>query len=187
MNRLKEVIAPKSVLCLSLLVLALLYGLSIWQQGGFLFGQKSFWLQENERINVDLSAQLETLQGKSVSLKDFDEGVLFLNFWATWCGPCRAEMPSIAALSADLGRKGLKVIAVTDEDPELVKAFLERSPYPFEVLIDRGSVLTRRLKIWSIPWTLVFDRQRRLVHFHEGAQLWDTPEIKANLQRVLDE
>lgn len=145
------------------------------------------WLEPEQRVDVDLSADLVTVDGRAVSIDDFEERVLLVNFWATWCGPCRAEMPSMEALQDRLPRESFRILAITEEDPETVRAFLARAPYAFTVVVDRKGALTERLRIWSIPMTLVLDSHRRLVHFHEGARLWDTPEVIENLQRLLRE
>jgi hypothetical protein len=58
---------------------------------------------------------------------------------------------------------------------------------PFQIFIDEDDSLARRLRIWSIPMTLILDKNRKLVHFHQGARLWDTPEVIENLGLVLKE
>jgi len=166
---------------ISLLAVALSTG---WVDSAF---AGEVWLQPDQRISVDLSGKLLTLDGAETELRSFDESVLLVNFWATWCGPCLAEMPSMESLQKQLGGKGLRIVAITDEDPETVKAFLAVHPYSFSVLLDRDGSLTQRLNIWSIPWTLVLDRKRRLVHFEQGARLWDTPNIPTNLKSLLSE
>ncbi len=145
------------------------------------------WLEAAARPAVDLQAPLVDLDGRRVSLGDFRDRVLVINFWATWCGPCLAEMPSLQRLQEQLGRSGLQVVAVTDEPREVIAAFLRESPYALTILIDPDRTLARRLRIWSIPWTLVLDSRRRLVHFHQGARLWDTPEMIENLTALLNE
>ena len=147
----------------------------------------SVWLDRDQRISVDLSGELLTLNGKTKTLKDLQGKVLFLNFWATWCGPCLAEMPSMAVLHDELEDEGLEIVAITNEDPETIKYFLERNPMPFEILIDEDDRLARRLRILSIPMTLILDKRGKLVYFHQGARLWDSPDVIENLETVLNE
>ncbi len=149
------------------------------------FGQT--WLRPEQRVEVDLSADLLTVDGKPVKISDFDERVLLVNFWATWCGPCRVEMPSMEALEDALSRESFRILAITDEDPATVRAYLAHAPYDFTILIDEKGILADRLRIWSIPMTLLLDSHRRLVHFHQGARPWDTPEVIENLRRLLSE
>jgi thiol-disulfide isomerase/thioredoxin len=149
--------------------------------------QAEVWFRGPERPAVDLQARLLDLEGRPANLTDFQERVLVVNFWATWCGPCLAEMPSLERLQGHLGGRGLRVVAVTDEPIEIVSAFLRESPYSFTILVNPDRTLARRLRIWSIPWTLVLDSRRRLVHFHQGARLWDTPDMIDNLTALLKE
>jgi thiol-disulfide isomerase/thioredoxin len=147
----------------------------------------SIWAAQEDRMALDLSGTFLTLEGREVQFADFEYKVLFVNFWATWCGPCRAEKPSLVALFEDLRREGLGLVAVTDEDSETVRAYIQVNPVPFDVLIDPEAKLTRRFNIWSVPWSLVLDKNGRLVHFHPGARHWNTPEIRSRLKEVLAE
>jgi thiol-disulfide isomerase/thioredoxin len=145
------------------------------------------WLGKGERIKVDLSGKLTNLEGRTVSLNDLRGEVVFLNFWATWCGPCLAEMPSIAKLHEEFSQDGLEIVAITNEDREPVNRFLDEYPYPFKVWLDPEDQLAGRLNIWSIPMTLILDKNGKLVHFHQGARLWDAPDVRENLKLVLKE
>ena len=127
--------------------------------------------------SVDLSGVLLTLDGKKASLADNKGKVLFLNFWATWCGPCRAEMPSMAELYGLLKEEGLSMVAVTEEPRELVVRYLEQHPYAFPVMIDPNGELTRRLGIMALPTTFVLDEDRRVIYSHMGPAEWDTPAV----------
>ena len=86
------------------------------------------WVGPRDRQKLDLSADLKTMDGKSVTLSHFENKVLFVNFWATWCGPCRAEMPSMSSLFHSLKKQGLDMVAISDEDPRVVRHFLETNP-----------------------------------------------------------
>ena len=145
------------------------------------------WLPKGERIPLDLSGQLLTVDGNPVRISDYDEDILIVNFWATWCGPCLAEMPSLDELQTKFEGKSLRVLAITDEDFDTVRPFAERYPSHLTILVDKGGRLSERLRIWSIPWTLVLDSHRRLIHFHVGARRWDTPDIVNQLEQHLSE
>jgi thiol-disulfide isomerase/thioredoxin len=194
MLELRETVAPRFVLILGLLTAVVLVGLSVvpgwfsqFEVGAQNEPALDFWLTGEDRIPMDLAGKLLTVDGEEVTLDGFDYDALFLNFWATWCGPCRAEMPSIASLHDELSKEGLKIIAVTDEDIETVRYFLKHNPYPFTVLIDEQGSLAGRLRIWSVPWTLILDRQGNLVHFHPGARLWDSPEVLNSIDQLINE
>ena len=188
MGDLRGAIPPKSVAVSGAILFALVITAVLLTGPPFeIRAQSSPWLEKDARIPVDLSGSFFTVDGKETSLSEFTEDVLFLNFWATWCGPCRAEMPSIAALQEKLGRDGLRVLAVTDEDFPIVESYLENNRYPFTVLIDQEAKLSGRLRIWAVPWTLILDKERNLVHFHSGARRWDTPDVVANIEQILSE
>jgi len=145
------------------------------------------WLPEHERIEVNLSGTFQDVRGNSVQFDDFRNQVLMLNFWATWCGPCLIEMPSMAALHEEFEGQGLHVVAVTNEDEETVRRFLEQNPYPFTFLIDQEGRLSERLRVWALPLTIILDRNGKLTYFHQGAQLWDTPDMKREVRQLVRE
>ncbi|MEE8350014.1 MAG: TlpA disulfide reductase family protein [Acidobacteriota bacterium] len=137
------------------------------------------WLAEEERQPMDLSGTFKTLDGEDVSLLDPDtEGnVVFLNLWATWCGPCLAEMPAMASLYQELSENGFSMVAVSDEDPEEVRDFLKDSPYPFTILLDPENLLGQRFEVMAIPSTFIIDRQGRLALRQTGAYHWDASNV----------
>lgn len=130
------------------------------------------WTAAEERQPIDLSGTFQTIDGKEVALSDMNGRVLFLNVWATWCGPCRVEMPDMAELYRQLAPQGLSMVAVTNEDPETVQSFLERNPYPFTILLDPQEILGRRFNISGIPTTFVIDAQGRLALRKTGSYSW---------------
>lgn len=140
-----------------------------------------------EAREVDLSGDLYGLDGRSVDLADYKNKLIFLNFWATWCGPCRAEMPSMADLHRQLGEEGLLVVAVTDEEPETVRAYLEDEPYPFTVLLDPKGLLFQKLRVRALPTTFVIDSAGKIVLEHEGGYLWNTPKVIEQFRSLLSE
>jgi peroxiredoxin len=97
------------------------------------------------------------------------------------------EMPSLASLQEEYRAKGLRIVAVTEEDLSTVSMFVERNPFPFTVLVDSKGKLSERLGVWALPLTLILDKNRKLVYFHQGARLWDTPDIEEELNRLVSE
>jgi thiol-disulfide isomerase/thioredoxin len=145
------------------------------------------WLAEEERQPLDLSGTFLNLEGEEVSLLDPDaEGnVVFLNLWATWCGPCLAEMPAMASLYQQLSGSGFSMVAVSEEDPETVREFLADSPYPFKILMDPENVLGNRFAVISIPSTFIIDREGRLALRQTGAYHWDAAEVVEQFEPLL--
>lgn len=103
-----------------------------------------------------------------VELSDFRGKGVLLNFWATWCRPCVSELPLLQRLSDSFGGEHFQVVAVTDEDPETVRAFMRRSGIDFTVLQDPGGKLARKLRVRSIPYTAFLGPDLKVVDDHQG-------------------
>jgi len=185
----KSGIAPKLVLLVVapfLLVLALITfkgpdrGPSA--PGGAAAGN---WLKAEQRSDIDLSGQFRSLDGRSVSLSDFSGKVLFLNVWATWCGPCRMEMPSMEDLYKEFGSQGLAMVAVSSEDVDTVRDYAASTRYPFTILVDPEDVLSQRLGINAIPTTFIVDKQGQLVYQHVGGNDWNSSGVREQIRGLL--
>lgn len=116
---------------------------------------------------------LDDLEGRSIRLADLRGKVVVANFWATWCEPCRAEMPSLAALSRQHPADALVVLAVNYQESEpRIRRFMEAVPMPFPVLLDRdgaaGRAWTRRI----FPTTVLIDGTGRPRHVVTGEYDW---------------
>lgn len=143
------------------------------------------WLQPGERSEIDLSGEFKNLDGRTVSLADFPGEVLFVNVWATWCGPCREEMPSMADLYREFGGQGLSMVAISSEDLQTVRSYAASKRYPFTILIDSESVLSQRFGISAIPTTFIVDRQGHLVYQHVGSNDWNSPDVRDKIRDLL--
>jgi len=119
--------------------------------------------QLEEALSDRYSFTLPSLDGKSVSLKDLRGNVLLLHFWATWCGPCRAEKPILENVYRDLKDKGFMLLAITDEDPAVVRRYLNQSRIGLPILIDRSRSVFDHYGIEGIPKTLIINRQGRIM------------------------
>ena len=129
---------------------------------------------------------LNNLQGEGVDLASLRGKVVVLNFWATWCGPCKAEWPSLVALQASLATENDIVFLSVDlsESQDVVKAYLKDNPANFPVLLDTDGVTGNRWGIQSIPTTVVIDKAGRLVAGKTGSYAWDKPEVLAGLRKL---
>jgi len=145
------------------------------------------WLAVEEREPIDLSGTFKTLDGEDVPLidSDLESEVLFLNLWATWCLPCLEEMPAMASLYQEYSDQGLAMVAVSNEDPEVVRGFLEEHPYPFKILLDPEDTLSPQLNIKALPTTFIVDRQGRIALQQLGSYAWDSPAMIEQFRTLL--
>jgi thiol-disulfide isomerase/thioredoxin len=114
--------------------------------------------------------ELTDLNGKPVKFSDFRGHVLIVDFWATWCAPCRVEIPHFVELQKQYGDKGLTVIGVSldEQGPEVVKKFAKRFGVNYPIVIGNEKVVGAYGGIDAIPTTFVIDRQGRVVSRHMG-------------------
>jgi thiol-disulfide isomerase/thioredoxin len=130
---------------------------------------------------------LKDIDGNSHRLGDYRGKVVLLNFWATWCPPCRAEMPSIWRLNQRLGHQRFQVIAVnTGESRDVIRAFLpETMQRDFVVLMDRNAELLERWRIVAYPTSYIIDRAGNIRYRLYGALQWDAPETIEKIRALL--
>jgi thiol-disulfide isomerase/thioredoxin len=119
---------------------------------------------------------LDRLGGGASSLSEFRGKVVLLNFWATWCGPCRAEMPSLEALSHQFPSQDFMVVGIaTDyEGAQIVQPFMESFGLTFPLLLDPEMQVNDRFEIRSLPTSIVLDRRGVIRHKFFGAMDWNT-------------
>jgi peroxiredoxin len=103
------------------------------------------------------------LHGRQWSLKALNGKVVLLNFWATWCPPCRKEMPDLEALGKQFEAQGLVILSITDDDPEKVKSYIQKQNITYPVLLDAGSELNKQFRIHGIPKSFLYGRDGKLV------------------------
>ncbi len=121
---------------------------------------------------------LKDLQGNNVSLTDFRGKLVLLNFWATWCPPCREEIPSLNKLMSQYRNKGLVIIGISsDSSYKRLKAFAKKYNISFIVLHDASITITRKYKVFSLPTTFLIDKRGRIVRKFIGAYDWTSQEV----------
>jgi thiol-disulfide isomerase/thioredoxin len=127
--------------------------------------------------------ELFSVDGKQTFASDSYRGkVLMLDFWATWCGPCKQLQPTIHDMADTYGDRGLVVLGVSDEAPNLVAEFVKRAPLGYPAVIDRGDRVSREFKVGAYPTIVIFDRDGSVAYSDEGG---DTKAIGAALDRLL--
>jgi len=129
---------------------------------------------------------LSLLSGGNASLSDYKGKVVILNFWATWCPPCRAEMPSMETLYQRFNSQGLEILAVDiGENANTVRQFIQNNKYTFPVMLDSNSRISRIYGIEAIPTSYILDREGKIAARVVGSISWDTPQVFAAFQAFL--
>jgi len=129
---------------------------------------------------------LRDLGGKEHRLADYRGKVVVLNFWATWCEPCREEMPSMQRLQDRLAGKPFAILAVAfGEGAPRIKDFLGKVPVKFTVLLDRDLSAANAWKVKVLPTTLVLDPEQRIRYSVVGDLEWDSPAVESAIRKLL--
>jgi peroxiredoxin len=129
--------------------------------------------------------QLTDLDGKTVSLSDFKGNAVILDFWATWCPPCREEIPGFVALQKQYKDQGLVVVGVSLDQggPGVVSAFAKQNHIDYPIVMGTEDVATAYGNIQAIPTTFVIDPKGNIVAKHEGAT--DMATFESELKPIL--
>lgn len=132
---------------------------------------------------------LVMLDGKTTKFSEMKSKVTLINFWATWCGPCVKEMPSLQKLSDAYSARGLNVIGINlDEDPEdVLEKFLEKNKIKFKSFVDAKGTLADRFNVSGLPLTLVIDSNRKVLLEEMGDEDWYSPEYRKQFEIWLTE
>lgn len=131
---------------------------------------------------------LSDMQGKKVSLADFRGKVVLINFWASWCPPCRKEMPSMERLYRQYQQQGLVILAVNVEKngAQAVQRFLQQTPYSFPILLDTDAEVQNRYKVFRFPESFIIDRNGKVVEKVIGAIDWTSGSTFELIKFLLD-
>jgi peroxiredoxin len=120
-------------------------------------------LEADDRKRDHPDFTLHDLSGKPWPMADLRGKVVLVNFWATWCPPCRKELPSLEAFSARFADQGLVVLGISDESAAKVMPFVRRQAISYPILLDPGRVVNQAFAIQGIPKSFVYDRSGKLV------------------------
>jgi peroxiredoxin len=127
------------------------------------FGKAMSELEADDQKRQQVDFTLTDLEGKPWSLKSLQGKVVLVNFWATWCPPCRKEMPDLESLHKQFQKQGLVILAISDEDASKVKPFIAEHGISYTVLLDPGRKVNTLFHVMGIPKTFIYDRNGKLV------------------------
>jgi thiol-disulfide isomerase/thioredoxin len=129
---------------------------------------------------------VKTLKDQSTTLSSLKGSVVLVNLWATWCPPCRKEMPSIENLYKKYKNKNFKIMAISSgEEKKTVTDFLKKTPYSFPIYLDPDDSAVSQYSTGSIPSTYLIDKNGNAVARLVGAYEWDSPEFSAIVDELL--
>jgi cytochrome c biogenesis protein CcmG/thiol:disulfide interchange protein DsbE len=126
---------------------------------------------------------LPEIGGGQVSLADLRGKVILLNFWATWCPPCRREIPDFISLQGQYGAQGLQIVGIGTDEPEKVRAYAQENGMNYPVLFGTDDVALKYGGIDAIPTTFLIDRQGRIVTKYVG--LRSRAEFEQAIKKLL--
>ncbi|GMO15584.1 MAG: TlpA family protein disulfide reductase [Spirochaetaceae bacterium] len=130
---------------------------------------------------------LKTIKGETISLESLRGKIVFLNFWATWCPPCRGEMPSMEALYQRFKTKDFAMVACNImEDAGIVQHFAENGKYNFTIALDSDGKVSENYGVQGIPASYVIDREGNLILQSIGGRNWDTPGLRSAFEALLN-
>ncbi len=128
---------------------------------------------------------LETLDGSKLKLADLRGKVIVLNFWATWCTPCKVEMPWLIDLQKQYGSRGVQIVGIAEDDSgkEKIAAFAREMQVNYPILLDEGDVADKYGNIENLPTTFYISRNGMIVESASG--IAGKPDIDAAIQKAL--
>lgn len=143
---------------------------------------------KSEEKSVAPEFSLPDLSGAQVKLSDYRGQWVFINFWATWCGPCVIEMPMMNRLNKFLEKEKFKMLAINMEDiaPEKVSNFVKKLKVDFDVLLDRKSDVGRLYSVRLLPMTYMVNPKGEVEAVAEGMREWDDPKMVQYFRDLMD-
>ena len=121
---------------------------------------------------------LKNLEGKNVSLNEFRGKFVLINFWATWCGPCKIEMPSLENLYQKFKNKNFVMLAISNDmfGKTVVKPFVKAHKINFPILLDQRLKASNQFGVVSLPSTFMIDPRGKIIGALYGAEDWAAPK-----------
>ena len=131
---------------------------------------------------------LKSLDGKNLKLSEMRGDVVLINFWASWCGPCRQEMPLLNALHNKYAPLGFTVLGVNvEENSADARGFVSNFPVDFPVVLDNKNKVSRQYDVIAMPTTVVVDRDGNMRFLHKGYKSGDEKEYRKMVKKLIRE
>ncbi len=132
--------------------------------------------------------ELDTLQGENFQLKDTLGQVIYLDFWASWCGPCKISFPDMIKLQTEFKTEGFLIVAISvDEDIDDATRFAQKFPVNFTILSDTEGHVAALYNVPAMPTSYLIDRSGKIAHVHTGYRPGDIVQLKQKIRDLVDE
>ena len=132
--------------------------------------------------------KLRDLQGRMHALEDYRDRVVVLNFWASWCEPCRDEMPSMQLLKDSMAGRPFTLIAVNmGEGAGRVNRFLDMMPIDYTILLDPDMSVSKAWQVRLLPYSFVLDRAHRIRYYAVGEIDWNAPDVVSRIDALINQ
>ena len=131
---------------------------------------------------------LQSRAGEAVSLSSLKGQVVLINFWATWCGPCRKEMPLLEQIQKKYAPLGFTMLGVNvEEDTRLMETFLKDVPVSFPILLDPANGVSKLYNVSAMPSTVIVDRKGNVRFIHQGFKTGDESKYQDMIRQLIRE
>ena len=141
----------------------------------------------DQPIDLPITAPIPALTGDPVKVSDFTGNITLLNFWATWCPPCRAEMPSIERLYKKMSGTNFRIVAVkAGEHRTQVSSFIEKNKYTFPIYLDESNAVSSIFAARGLPSTYLVNKEGKVIAARIGAMEYDQAELIKLLKELAD-
>lgn len=144
-------------------------------------------IDAKEKTPLAQDFTLKNLAGKEVSLRQFRGKYLLINFWATWCGPCKLEMPSLEILYSRFKSDKFDMLGISNDmfGDQVVRPYIEANNLTFPMLLDQRMTVSHQYGIVSLPTTFLIDPQGKIIGVLQGAEDWTDPETITYFENLL--
>ena len=149
------------------------------------------WVGSAESASVTAPAPnftLKSLAGKNIKLSELTGNVVLVNFWASWCGPCRQEMPLLNAIHKKYAPLGFTVLGINvEEQVANARSFITERPVDFPILLDAKNQVSKLYHVVAMPTTVVIDRDGKIRFIHQGYQAGDEVKYRKMVKTLVRE
>jgi cytochrome c biogenesis protein CcmG, thiol:disulfide interchange protein DsbE len=133
------------------------------------------------------SIQAKTMAGNPMTLSAFNGKVVYLDFWASWCAPCKQSFPWMNAMAERYSKDGLAIVAISvDKKSSDVEKFLKQMPAQFDIGHDPEGLSASTYKVKAMPSSVLIDSNGKVLYVHEGFRSSDTAQLEAHIKNALE-